>query len=239
MTGPRTRSGIGRACFTLAASALLVDLDGVLVDSMPAIRQAATEWAARHDLDPDCVAGLGHGRRTVDIVRVAAPGKDEDAEVAAFTALEAERCQGVQPVRGARQFAAALEGRAWAIVTSGLRRVSEVKLAAVRLTPPKVLVCAEDVTDSKPAPDCYRLAARRLGVSDERCVVIEDAVAGFRAAQAAGMRCIGVGPEADGYAGPLHARIPDLADLRVFDDPLTGELQLRGVMEKPVSEVDR
>ena len=52
------------------------------------------------------------------------------------------------------------------------------------------------VTHSKPAPDVFLLAARRLGVAPEDCLVFEDAEAGVEAARAAGMKCIGIGSEA-------------------------------------------
>jgi beta-phosphoglucomutase-like phosphatase (HAD superfamily) len=48
-------------------------------------------------------------------------------------------------------------------------------------------------SEASPAPDCYLLAAARLGIEPPGCVVIEDAPAGVRAALAAGMRCIGIG----------------------------------------------
>ena len=54
------------------------------------------------------------------------------------------------------------------------------------------VVTAADITRGKPAPDCYRLGAERLGVEPSRCLVFEDAVPGVQAARAAGMRCVGV-----------------------------------------------
>ena len=51
---------------------------------------------------------------------------------------------------------------------------------------------AEDYSPGKPDPACYLLAATRLGLSPERCLVFEDAVAGVRAAKGAGMRCVAV-----------------------------------------------
>lgn len=56
----------------------------------------------------------------------------------------------------------------------------------------KVVIDASCYTHGKPAPDCFLVAASRLGVSAERCTVFEDAVAGIRAAKTAGMRVIAV-----------------------------------------------
>jgi beta-phosphoglucomutase-like phosphatase (HAD superfamily) len=54
------------------------------------------------------------------------------------------------------------------------------------------VVKGEDVKNKKPAPDIFLSAAGKLGVKPEECVVVEDAVNGVQAAQAAGMRCIAV-----------------------------------------------
>jgi beta-phosphoglucomutase-like phosphatase (HAD superfamily) len=54
------------------------------------------------------------------------------------------------------------------------------------------LVSGDDVQNKKPAPDIYEMAARLCGVSPDRCVVVEDALSGIAAAQAAGMRCVAV-----------------------------------------------
>ena len=57
------------------------------------------------------------------------------------------------------------------------------------------VVDLNNVPRSKPAPDLFLTAARRLDVPPARCVVIEDSAAGVQAARAAGMRVIGVGPQ--------------------------------------------
>jgi beta-phosphoglucomutase len=57
------------------------------------------------------------------------------------------------------------------------------------------VVDGTDVTRSKPDPQAFNLAAHRLGVDSRNCVVIEDADAGVRAANAAGMKAIGIGPQ--------------------------------------------
>jgi len=54
------------------------------------------------------------------------------------------------------------------------------------------IFCAADVKDPKPAPDLFLLAAEKLGVDPSECVVFEDSITGFKAAQAAGMKCIAI-----------------------------------------------
>jgi len=63
-------------------------------------------------------------------------------------------------------------------------------MRAVNLPNPSVAVFGEDVDNGKPAPDPFLLAAERLGIAPERCLVFEDTVAGIRAGQAAGMKVI-------------------------------------------------
>jgi beta-phosphoglucomutase len=74
------------------------------------------------------------------------------------------------------------------------------------------IVCAEDVREGKPAPDVFLTAARRLGVSPDRCVVVEDAAAGIEAAKRAGMRSIGI--------RAASKAAPDLAASEIADLPV-------------------
>jgi HAD superfamily hydrolase (TIGR01509 family) len=71
-----------------------------------------------------------------------------------------------------------------------------------------VVVDGNSPAPSKPAPDLFLLAARRLGISPLECVVVEDAAAGIEAGQAAGMRTIGLGPQE--RAGRADLILPDL-----------------------------
>jgi beta-phosphoglucomutase-like phosphatase (HAD superfamily) len=81
-------------------------------------------------------------------------------------------------------------------------------------------VSAEDCQRSKPDPECFQIAAQRLGIACERCLVFEDSVAGLQAARAAGMHTIAIGPGAD--KAPLSDRmIADFTELPVgFFDSL-------------------
>ncbi len=60
-----------------------------------------------------------------------------------------------------------------------------------------ILVSADDVQNSKPAPDCYELAVAQLGLTSEECIAIEDSVFGAMSAKSAGLRCIGVNERID------------------------------------------
>ena len=94
---------------------------------------------------------------------------------------------------GVREALAIVQSARYAVVTSCPLRVAQRLLQLAGLSEPAVLVTAEDVAHGKPAPDCYLLAAERLGVRPEKCLVLEDTTHGIAAAEAAGMDAILVG----------------------------------------------
>jgi HAD superfamily hydrolase (TIGR01509 family) len=73
----------------------------------------------------------------------------------------------------------------WAVVTSADRRLAEARLGVAGIEP-AVLVTADDVTNGKPDPEGYLIAAGRLGVSPSDCLVVEDSEPGIAAGRAAG-----------------------------------------------------
>jgi sugar-phosphatase len=174
----------------VSCSGFLFDLDGVLVDSRAVVERTCRRWALRHDLDPEKVLRIAHGRRTRDTVRAAAPHLETDREVAWLDAAELADVAGLSAVPGSGQFLAALPASRWAVVTSCGRALAELRLTSVGLPLPTVLVTSEDVSQGKPAPDGYRLGAQRLGLDPAACVVFEDAPAGITAGRDAGARVI-------------------------------------------------
>jgi len=177
---------------TFSCRALLLDLDGVLVDSADVIRRNWTRWASGHGLDAAQVVRTAQGRRTIETVRLVAPHLDADVEAAALVGDEATETEGVRQVPGARELIAALPAGSWAVVTSALRMAAEARLRYVGLPLPAVLVAADEVANGKPHPEGYLAAARRLGVPAADCTVVEDAPAGVEAAHAGGMRVLGL-----------------------------------------------
>ena len=167
--------------------ALLFDMDGTILNSIAAAERAWTAWAERHGLDVAAFLPTIHGVRGIEtITRLALPGVDPEAEAHAILLAEIEDVDGVAAIEGAAAFLASLPADRWAIVTSSPRRLALRRLAAGGLPTPAVLVTAEDVARGKPAPDCFLLAAERLGQRIEDCLVFEDAPAGIEAAEAAG-----------------------------------------------------
>jgi sugar-phosphatase len=177
---------------TLRCRAILFDLDGVLVDSTECVERTWREWATRHDLDPERVISMAHGRRAIETVRLVAPELSADAELTALANSEATTSEGVYEIPGARELLASLPVGSWAIVTSGIRAVAEFRLRYTGLPVPAVMVCADEITRGKPDPEGYLLAAARLGRSPAECVVVEDTHAGIDAAHAAGMRALAI-----------------------------------------------
>jgi sugar-phosphatase len=170
--------------------ALLFDLDGVLVNSAACVERHWRRWAVEHQLDGDEIMRCAHGRPTVETIRLVAPHLSAEAEAAQLDAGEAGDTDGVMIVQGAAQLVSSLPLDAWAIANSGTRDTALARLKHTGVPIPSVLVTAGDVERGKPNPDSYLLAAARLGVGAERCVVIEDAPTGIMAAHAAGMRVV-------------------------------------------------
>ena len=168
-------------------SAFLFDMDGTVLNSAAPGERVWTAWARKHGLDPETFLPTIAGVRGVEaIAALALAGIDPIAEAEAVTQAEIDDIDGIHAIEGAVDFLRALPERAWAIVTSSPRRLALRRLEAAGIPVPAVLVTAEDVTRGKPAPDCFLLGARRLGVAIEECLVFEDAAAGIAAAEAAG-----------------------------------------------------
>lgn len=196
----------------LRCSAVLFDLDGVLVDSEAVVVRTWTRWAARHQLDIPDLVRRAHGRRSIETVREVAPQLDAEAEVQWLEGIEVSDAEGLAILPGAAALFQAIPRERRAVVTSGGRALAEFRLAAVGLTPPPVLISAEDVQRGKPAPDGYLLAAKRLGAPPNECLVIEDTPAGIAAGRAAGATVLAVAttfPPAELHQA--HVVLPSLA----------------------------
>lgn len=193
-------------------AALLFDMDGTLISSIASAERTWSRWAAAHGLDVAAFLPTIHGVRSVETIRrLNLPGIDPEAEAAAITRAEMEDVGDVTEIPGARAFLATLPPERWAIVTSAPRALALRRLAAADMPVPKLMVAAEDVTQGKPAPDCFLMAASRLGVAAEECCVFEDAPAGIRAAEAAGASVVVVTAT---HHGPAPARRPAIEDYR-------------------------
>ncbi|PYV52600.1 MAG: HAD family hydrolase [Acidobacteria bacterium] len=170
----------------VTCSGLLFDLDGVLVDSTPAVARVWTKWALAHGFDPDDTVRRAHGRPSVETVREILPGADFEKENEIILRGEVEDTEGVVPLPGARELLSSLPESQWALVTSCARPLAEVRLKVAGLPKPRNMVTCDDIRNGKPDPEPYIKGAALLGVPASKCVVFEDAPAGIRSGKAAG-----------------------------------------------------
>ncbi|MFJ5834852.1 HAD-IA family hydrolase [Streptomyces sp. NPDC093089] len=201
---------------TLTARALLLDMDGTLVDSDAVVERCWRRWADRQGLDGDEVLKVVHGRQGYATMAVLLPDRpmaENHADNRVMLAEETADLDGVVPVLGAPAFLAAIADLPHALVTSADTALAEARMGAAALRMPTTRVTAESVGASKPDPEGFLKGAADLGFDPADCVVFEDSEAGIQAGRAAGMRIVGVGPRAAAFAPDLH--VPDLTHLRV------------------------
>jgi sugar-phosphatase len=187
------------ATAVLTARALLLDMDGTLVNSDASVERVWRRWSERHGLDPDEVMKVVHGRQGYASMALLLPGRPMEqnhADNARMLAEETADTEGVVPVPGAPEFLASLRGLPHALVTSADVPLSTARMAAAGLDLPEVRVTAESVGASKPDPEGFLKGAAELGVAPSDCVVFEDSGAGIEAGRSAGMTVVGVGSRA-------------------------------------------
>ncbi|WEK34970.1 MAG: HAD-IA family hydrolase [Candidatus Pseudobacter hemicellulosilyticus] len=176
---------------TQPIDAVLLDMDGTILNSIAVAERIWGEWAGRHGLDVPSFIPTIHGMQAIETIRrLALPQVDPETEAATITQLELDDVDGIKAITGASEFLAALANYRWAIVTSAPRALALRRIRAAGLPEPPLLIAAEDVEQGKPAPDCFLLAAARLGTTADKCLVMEDSPAGIKAAERAGARLL-------------------------------------------------
>ncbi|MFE5597317.1 HAD-IA family hydrolase [Streptomyces sp. NPDC056549] len=201
---------------TLTARALLLDMDGTLVNSDAVVERCWRRWADRQGLDAAEVLKVVHGRQGYATMAVLLPDRpmaENHADNRVMLAEETADLDGVVPVPGAPAFMAAIAELPHALVTSADRALAAARMGAAALRMPETRITAESVGASKPDPEGFLKGAATLGFAPADCVVFEDSEAGIQAGRAAGMRVVGVGPRAAAFAPDVH--VADLTRLRV------------------------
>nr|WP_201469190.1 HAD-IA family hydrolase [Microbacterium hydrocarbonoxydans] len=210
---------------TISARAVLLDMDGTLVDSTAVVERLWLAWAAPHGIDPATVLSVVHGRQGHQSMAIMLPERDHDINIrenAQMLANESKDVDGVVAISGADTLLATLLPYPHAIVTSADVTLMNARMGQAGLTVPALTVTAESVSASKPDPEGFLQGAKMLGVDPADCVVFEDSGAGIQAAHAAGMRVIGVGPHATSHDPTFH--VDDLTQVVVV--PIDGGFEL-------------
>lgn len=181
--------------------ALIFDMDGTMVDSMPWHARSWTEFARRHgiDLPVQEILRLTTGRTGTECMRVLFGRELGDAEAAALVDEKESLYRSLfgpvfREVAGFRDFAAraAARGLKLAVGTAGDRHNIEFSLSRLQIAPPDAVVGGDEGLPGKPEPAIFLEAARRVGVPPQGCIVFEDAPLGIEAAGRAGMRAVAV-----------------------------------------------
>lgn len=209
----------------LTAKALLLDMDGTIVNSDAVVERCWRDWAVSHGLDPQEALKVVHGRQGYATMAILLPDRPMDENYADNRRMLAEETadtDGVVPVPGAAAFMQAVTDLPHALVTSADEALARSRMTAAALPMPATRVTAESVSASKPHPEGFLKGAAALGFDPADCVVLEDSEAGVAAARAAGAQVLGIGPRAAALKPDAHAA--DLTRVRV--EAVDGEIRL-------------
>ncbi|WP_429811586.1 HAD family hydrolase [Ensifer sp. B1-9] len=202
--------------FTKNFAALLFDMDGTLLNSMAVVERVWGAWAVRNGLDPVEMMKTVHGVRAVDTIRsLQLPDIDAEKEAYDLALAEIADVEGIVEIPGAVAFLNSLPPEKWAIVTSAPLDLAVRRLAAAGIPTPQLMITGEDVSTGKPDPQGYRMAAERLGVRPEDCLVFEDAPAGILAGLAAGADVVVITGAHEAAADTPHMTLARYHDIEV------------------------
>lgn len=211
--------------------AVLLDMDGTILNSIKSAERVWAMWAAKQGLDVDAFLPTIHGIQSVETIRrLALPGLIPEVEAAAITQAEIEDVVGIEPIPGAAEFLGALPAHRWAIVTSAPRELALRRIQAAGMPVPPLLISAEDVQHGKPAPDCFLLAAERLGTTADKCLVFEDSPAGIIAGERSGATVIVITTTHHKPYETTHPAITDYRELALVKNA-DGSLHINGTQQ--------
>jgi beta-phosphoglucomutase family hydrolase len=182
--------------------ALIFDMDGTMIDSMPWHARSWVEFVARHGLKLDVTDILARttGRTGTECMRELFERELSDAECQALVHEKEEIYRAMfsdnfTEVAGFTAFAKAAVARGLkvAVGTAGDKHNIEFAMSRLKMDPlPLAIVGGDEGFAGKPTPEIFLEAARRIGVAPERCIVFEDAPFGIEAARRGGMRAVAV-----------------------------------------------
>lgn len=184
----------------METTGLIFDMDGLLIDSEPLWQEAERVFLAEHGCVYDPAIAKDHlGFRFSDVVRIMKreyrlEGDEEQLAKELVDIFRVKYLDKLTLLPGAdsavSRFGVAFQS---AIASSSPLSVISDVVRRFQWNPPLGILCSgEEVDHGKPNPDVFLLAAQRLNRACRQCCVLEDSLAGVRAAKAAGMRCIAV-----------------------------------------------
>lgn len=194
--------------------AALFDLDGVIVDTEKEYTHIWDEIRKRYLPHNNSFAHDIKGQSLRQIYDTYFPEPKQQEEIRYFLTEQEGRLL-YDYIAGVEDFIGSL--RQYHIATALVTSSGNIKMQLLYKKHPEIdswfdtIVTADDITHSKPHPECYILAARRLGICAERCVVFEDSLAGLTAGKNAGMYVVGLSTTfpADIVAASAHEVISD------------------------------
>lgn len=187
--------------FPLTGSVLLLDMDGTLIDSGPAVERAWDQLLREHG-NTDGFPHTMHGQPARQVIAELLPqlsGEEVEQAHRRIEELEVADVSGILTLPGTQRLLEELEAASaelgrhtWTIVTSCTRPLFEARWARTGLPTPDHLVTADQVSAGKPDPEPYLLGAERLGADPATAIVLEDSAGGLRSGAAAGARTVAV-----------------------------------------------
>lgn len=182
--------------------AIIFDMDGVLVDTERFIAEAAIRFLRERGVEARPAdflpfVGTGENRFIGGVAEKYGLHLDiEDAKRRTYE-LYADLVHGqLEPLPGVKDFIAAAQSRGLKLAVASSADAVKIGINLREAGIPEeafgAIVSAHDVTHTKPDPEIFVIAAQRLGIAPDQCLVVEDALTGVKAAKAAGMRCLGL-----------------------------------------------
>jgi beta-phosphoglucomutase len=221
-TGFVTAQPLAGSPLKLAAApglALIFDLDGVIVDSMPVHELAWQEYLESLGIDARDIPARMHGRRNDEIVRDFLGEEVDECTVLAHGAAKERLFRDMMRTRllqnlvpGISDWLERVSGAPIALATNAERANIDFTLDGAALRHHfDAIVDGSQVSRPKPAPDVYLRAAELLEIPPRNCVVFEDSPVGVAAARAAEMRVVGVLTQPGPLSGVLLS-VPNFLD---------------------------
>ena len=186
--------------------ALIFDMDGVLMDSEPVIKAAAIAGlkefgvnAKIEDFEP--FVGMGEDRFIGGVAEKHGVPYRPEMKKRVYEIYVDIVADELGIYEGIQEFLSEMKERGYVLALASsadkIKVEANLKVTGIPVSLFSTIICGEDVEKKKPFPDIYLYAARQIGLPPENCLVVEDAISGIKAAQAAGMQCIAVSSSFD------------------------------------------